>query len=112
MAVPVRSKPERVYVNVVLSVDSTGFMKPSAIKWTDGRTFDIERIRDFRPASAAGNDINGDCYTVVIKGQDRYLFFEEANPHFSGRPGRGMKRPSPSSTAPPPRPSWPRQSCS
>ena len=28
------------------------------------------------------------CYTVVIKGQDRYLFFEEANPHFSGRPGR------------------------
>lgn len=88
MAVPVRSKPERVYVNVVLSVDSTGFMKPSAIKWTDGRTFDIERIRDFRPASTAGNDINGDCYTVVIKGKDRYLFFEEANPHFSGRPGR------------------------
>ena len=88
MAVPVRSKPERVYVNVVLSVDSTGFMKPSAIKWTDGRTFDIERIRDFRPASTAGNDIKGDCYTVVIKGQDRYLFFEEANPHFSGRIGR------------------------
>ena len=88
MAVPVRSKPERVYVNIVLFVDSTGFMKPSAIKWTDGRTFDIERIRDFRPASAAGNDINGDCYTVVIKGQDRYLFFEEANPHFSGRLGR------------------------
>ena len=88
MAVPVRSKPERVYVNVVLSVDSTGFMKPSAIRWADGRTFDIERIRDFRPASAAGNDIKGDCYTVVIKGQDRYLFFEEASPHFSGRLGR------------------------
>ena len=57
MAVPVRSRPERVYVNVVLSVDSTGFMKPSAIRWADGRTFDIERIRDFRPASTAGNDI-------------------------------------------------------
>ena len=88
MAVPVRSKPERVYVNVILSVDSTGFMKPSAIRWADGRTFDIERIRDFRPASAAGNDIKGDCYTVVIQVQDRYLFFDEANPHFSGRLGR------------------------
>ena len=32
MAVPVRSRPERVYVNVVLSVDSTGFMKPSAVR--------------------------------------------------------------------------------
>ena len=88
MAVPVRPKTERVYVKVALSVDCTGFMKPSAITWADGRTFDIERIRDFRPASTAGNGINGDCYTVVIKGQDRHLFFEEANPHFSGRPGR------------------------
>ena len=88
MAVPVRTKPERVYVNVVLSVDSTGFMQPYAIKCADGRTFDIERIRDFRPASTAGNEMNGDCYTVVIKGQDRDLFFEEAKPHFSGRPGR------------------------
>ena len=88
MAVPARSKSERVYVKVNLTVDSTGFMKPSAITWEDGRTFDIERIRDFRPASTAGNNIKGDCYTVGIKGQDRYLFFEEATPHFSGRPGR------------------------
>lgn len=84
-----RKRLERVYVKVDTRFDQTGYMKPTAITWADGRTFDIERVRDFRPAATAGNkSINGDCYTVVIKGQDRFLYFEEANPHFSGRPGR------------------------
>lgn len=83
-----RPRTERVYVRVTTAFDKTGYMKPTAITWSDGRTFEIERIRDFRPASTAGNSSNGDCYTVVIKGQEKHLFFEEANPHFSGRLGR------------------------
>lgn len=83
-----RPRHERVYVKVTTSFDKTGYMKPTAITWSDGRTFEIERVRDFRPASTAGNSSGGDCYTVVIKGQEKYLYFEEANPRFSGRPGR------------------------
>lgn len=79
---------ERVYVKVEASFDRTGYMKPVSITWSDGRTFAIERVRNFRPANAAENHSPGACYTVVIKGRERYLFFEEANPHFSGRPGR------------------------
>ena len=80
--------PERVYVKVTSDFDSTGSVTPRAITWKDGRVFRIDAVRDFRPASTMRVGASGDCYTVVIKGQDRYLFFEEANPHFSGRPGR------------------------
>jgi hypothetical protein len=35
-----------------------------------------------------GESIPGDCYTVVIRGKLRHLFFERANPHFPSRFGR------------------------
>lgn len=33
---------ERVYVSVSSIFDSTGYMQPTSITWTDGRTFPIE----------------------------------------------------------------------
>jgi len=65
---------ERIYVDVETFFDRTGHMNPRAIYWKDGRRFDIQAVRDFRPAYKAGNDINGDCFTIVINGQERYLF--------------------------------------
>ncbi len=67
---------ERIYVDVETFFDRTGHMNPMAIYWKDGRRFDIQAVRDFRPAYKAGNDINGDCFTIVINGQERYLFSE------------------------------------
>ncbi len=84
----IRPKPEKVYVMVDLCMDRTGFMQPKSITWADGRTFNIEKIQDFRPASTAGNFKNGDCYTVLINGKLKNLYFEEAFPHFTGRIGR------------------------
>ena len=79
---------ERVYVRVTSSFDSTGYMMPLSITWEDGRTFRIETVRDFRPAGMAGNKMNSDCFTVVIRGQEKLLFFELTDPRFVGRVGR------------------------
>ena len=49
MAIQHRAKTERVYVKVDSSFDPTGFMQPTSITWSDGRTFPIEIVRDFPP---------------------------------------------------------------
>ena len=63
---------ERVYVKVNSDFDSTGYMQPKSITWADGRTFPIDAVRDFRPAGTANNNFSGDCFTVLIQGQDDY----------------------------------------
>ena len=79
---------ERVYVKVTSEFDTTGSMVPLSITWADGRTFAIEAVRDFRPAGTAGNDCRGDCFTVLIQGREKHLFFEHIDPRFTGRLGR------------------------
>ena len=80
------SQLQRVYVSVDSRFDQTGYMSPSCII-LDGKTYPIEAIRDFRPAETICR-MTGDCYTVVIQGQERHLFFERVDPSFSGRFGR------------------------
>ena len=77
---------ERVYVKVNSDFDSTGYMQPRSITWKDGRTFPIDAVRDFCPAAIYGRA--GDCYTVVIKGEERRLFFERATEFHPTRFGR------------------------
>ena len=54
---------EKIYVKVDSTFDPTGFMQPTSITWSDGRTFPIETVRDFRPAGTADNGYSGDCFT-------------------------------------------------
>lgn len=86
--IPKRKITERIYVKVVSEFDSTGYMQPKAIKWNDGRVFPIETVRDFRPAGTAGADVHGDCFTVVIGGKERHLYFEHTDPLFKSTFGR------------------------
>lgn len=79
---------EKIYVMVSSDFDATGYMQPRSITWDDGRTFFIDEVRNFRPASALDCRCGGDCYTVVIQGRERRLFFEHTDPMFSGRLGR------------------------
>lgn len=85
-----KQEKSRVYVRVCSEMDRTGYLQPRSILWKNGKAFPIEEIRDFRPAeSAAGRDLPcGDCYTVVIGGQERLLYFEHADPRTAGRAGR------------------------
>ena len=41
---------------------------------SDGHTFPIETVRDFRPAGTADNGYSGDCFTVLIQGQEKPSF--------------------------------------
>ena len=80
--------PTRVYVKVNSDFDSTGAVTPKAIIWSDGRIFKIDSVRDFRPASTLGESRSGDCYTVLIRGEERQLFFERTSTLFGSRLGR------------------------
>ena len=68
---PMHTKPEKIYVKVDSTFDATGYMQPTSITWADGRTFPIEKVRDFRPAGTADNSCSGDCFTVLIQGQEK-----------------------------------------
>ena len=81
-------RPEKVYVKVNSDFDSTGFMQPRSITWKDGRVFIIDAVKDFRPASSVAHGLPGDCYTVVIKGEMKHLFFERADSRFAAQFGR------------------------
>lgn len=83
-----RNVTERVYVKVNSDCDTTGHVQPRSITWSDGRTFKIETVRDFRPADTLGEHLPGDCYTVVVCGQEKHLFFERIDPRFRDRVGR------------------------
>ena len=69
----------RIYVKVISSFDKTGYMQPQSIIWEDGRVFPIDAVTDFRPASMVHAGQLGDCYTVLIKGEPKYLFFQRGN---------------------------------
>ena len=90
-------RPERVYVKVNSDFDSTGFMQPRSITWSDGRVFKIEAVKDFRPASSIAQGLPGDCYTVVIKGELKHLFFERSDPLFATKVGRWFVETAPAS---------------
>ena len=77
--------PDRVYVQVTSDFDRTGYMQPSAITWPDGRVFRIEAVRAFRPSR---DSCLLDCYTVVIHGKEKRLYFERSGERLSCRLGR------------------------
>ena len=74
---------ERVYVKVNSDFDATGFVVPRSIMWSDGRVFPIDSVRDFRPASDARSR-----YTVLIGGEEKYLYFEKTDARQASRVGR------------------------
>ena len=80
--------PEKIYINVLSDFDTTGYMRPRAILWEDGRIFRIESIQDFRPASVYRKGMRGECYTVVIRGETKHLFFEKTEEMIPTRVGR------------------------
>ena len=77
--------PDHIYVRVTSDFDPTGYMQPRSITWPDGRVFPIEDVRAFRPAN---KDHSLDCYTVVIRGREKCLFFEHAAGPLACSPGR------------------------
>ncbi len=81
-------RKEKVYVKVTSDTDSTGYVVPKTITWSDGRQYQIEAVKNFCPAGTAGTQHSGDCYTVIIRGQRKHLFYETIDVRYLGRHGR------------------------
>lgn len=78
----------RSYVRVTSEFDQTGYMQPRSIIWKDGRTFPIDEVKSFRAVTNNQAGRSCDCYTVVIRGEVRFLFFERCPPQFACQFGR------------------------
>ena len=74
---------ERVYVKVSSDFDSTGSMQPTSITWSDGRTFPIETVRDFRPAGTADNGYSVTASPYSFRGR-RSTILEHLDSRFNG----------------------------
>lgn len=53
-------------------------MLPRELTWEDGAKFEIDRVLDIRQAPALKAGGQGDRYTIMVKGQQSYLFFERS----------------------------------
>ena len=72
------SKNLKVYVPVDVEFRSDGTMLPRIITWEDGTKYEIDRVKDIRQAAAMRAGGQGDRYTIMIGGQQSYLFFERS----------------------------------
>ena len=66
----------REYVDVIVDFDKDGRMLPKTLIWEDGQRYEIDKIKAIQPAPALKAGGQGDRYTIVIEGHERYLFFE------------------------------------
>ena len=64
------------YVEVMVDFAPDGAMLPRSLVWEDGRRYEIDRIKNVQAAPALKAGGQGDRYTVMIGGRERYLFFE------------------------------------
>ena len=67
----------KVYVEVQLTVSPEGDVRPNTIKFEDGTIYEIDRLRYRCRAHATKVGGTGIRYTVVIRGQETYLFEDD-----------------------------------
>ena len=78
----------KVYVPVKADFDADGNIRPYEITWEDGTRYQIDRVLDVRQAAAMRSGGQGDRYTVVIQGEERYLYYERPTELHPSRFGR------------------------
>ena len=66
----------KTYVQVNVQFREDGVMLPREIIWEDGARYEIDRVTDIRQAAAMKAGGQGDRYTIIVQGMQRYLFFE------------------------------------
>ncbi|MDE5722182.1 MAG: hypothetical protein K2I30_05540 [Clostridia bacterium] len=73
---------EKIYVGMILHIDTDGNMKPVAIEWVNGEQYEITKITDKRQAPPRHVGSTPTVrYTVQVQGRVRELYRES----FSGR---------------------------
>lgn len=70
-------KYRKVYVEVEIKVSPEGNVRPLRLRFEDGKTYEIDRLRQRTRAHATKVGGTGIRYTVVISGTETYLFEDE-----------------------------------
>ena len=73
----------KVYVQVNADFNADGVMLPRVLIWEDGEKYVVDRVVDIRQAAARKVGGQGDRYTIEVRGQISYLFFERV-PQLTG----------------------------
>ncbi len=67
----------KIYVKVQAVFSEDGELTPTRIIWSDGRVFQIDRIRCRVRAASLKAGGAGIRYTCLINGKEHFLFYEE-----------------------------------
>ena len=67
----------KTFVKVTAEHDVDGKTKPLDLVWTDGKKYEIDRVKDVRMAPSLKGGGLGMRYTVKIRGKEVYLFEDE-----------------------------------
>lgn len=67
---------EKRYVAVDVRFTAEGRLRPLQIVFDQGHIYEIDRIKDVCRRAADVGGV-GDCYTCIIQGHERYLWFEK-----------------------------------
>ena len=70
---------KKVYVDVTVQFSKEGQMIPISFIWKDGRTYEIQRVKDARRAASLKAGGVGMRYTCMIEGKESYLYYEDNN---------------------------------
>jgi hypothetical protein len=71
------SERRKVYVEVNVTHRPDGTARPNFIKFENYEKYEIDRIRDIRPAASLKSGGAGIRYTCSIMGVTTYLFLED-----------------------------------
>ena len=67
----------KVYVSVITAIDANGSIKPLSFTWEDGKSYEIDKIIDVRPAASLRAGGAGIRYTIRVRTREVYMFWEE-----------------------------------
>ena len=66
---------ERQYIGVTVRFDADGRITPLQVRWTDGRSWQVEKVLFREGFPLAGEQRSGVRFTVEVKGQEKLLFY-------------------------------------
>ena len=76
---------KKVYVAVNAEFTPDGQILPRSFVWADGRSFEIDRISDIRPAASLKAGGVGTRYTCTIRGRQIFMFLENSRWFMEGK---------------------------
>ena len=72
----------KVYVDVNATFSKDGRLIPKSFIWTDGRVYEIQKVKNIcRAASLKAGGV-GMRYTCIVDGRESHLYYEDNNMWF------------------------------